>query len=94
MCSDSRVSPLSEEVMQAKRFFYEHFEARGKRFLGKILTQIDASIVDERQNKALKDLIKSECNEFMWELQDYASDNPGIPNGARWAHSVNLDDIN
>lgn len=32
---------------------------------GKILTIIDASVVDPKQNKAIKDLIKTDINKFL-----------------------------
>ena len=38
-----------------------------KRTLGKLLTLIDASIVDEKQNKAVKDSVKS----IVWNMWDF-----------------------
>lgn len=36
------------------------FEKTAKTFLGKVLTVIDASISDKKQNKAIKDIIKND----------------------------------
>lgn len=49
------------------------------RTLGKILTILDASIADPRQNKACKDLIRGELNNLM----NYLSDISGPSNEIR-----------
>lgn len=38
-----------------------------KRFLGRALTLVDTAIVDERQNKAVKDTLKT----LVWNLWDF-----------------------
>lgn len=79
---------FTEEELELKKRFYDYFEMRTKNFLGRVLTQIDASVAEERQNKALKDLIKSQCHDFMCDIQGYASNQPGELRP--WGHSINL----
>jgi hypothetical protein len=38
-----------------------------KRFLGRLLTLVDTAVVDERQNKAVKDTVKT----LVWNLWDF-----------------------
>ena len=49
---------------------YSGIEANTRELAGKILTIIDASISDERQNKSIKDLIKKEIRQYLFYFQD------------------------
>lgn len=46
--------------------------------LGRILTQIDASIADDRQNKALKDLLKQQVRAWYEDLEECAGYDRGL----------------
>ena len=37
---------------------------------GEVLTIVDASVVDEQQNKAIKDLVKGEFRKFLFRYED------------------------
>ena len=49
---------------------YGHLEQFVKVLSGKILTIIDASTSDPRQNKALKDLVRNEVRTILFTYQD------------------------
>ena len=49
---------------------YERIESDIKDLAGKILTIIDASIADVQQNKAIKDLVKTDIRECLYYFQD------------------------
>lgn len=53
---------------------YSFMQWRNRRLLGKILTIIDASIADVKQNKAVKDLIKNNFFQEYEEVCDYLID--------------------
>lgn len=60
------------------------------RLTGEILTIIDSAVIDPRQNKAIKDLIKSRIKDCVWSIQKCAS---GIDAGkgvGRWGKSINF----
>lgn len=48
---------------------YDLVKNNTKKLAGKILTIIDGSIAKDEQNKAVKDLIRSEIKEFLLGLQ-------------------------
>ena len=54
-----------------KLLAYSHTEWYLRRLTGQILTIIDASISELKQNKAIKDLIKNEIRENLLEMQTY-----------------------
>jgi hypothetical protein len=64
--------------------------------LGKILTVIDASVVDERQNKSMKDLIKEKVNlKQEWFCECAWKDKPqGFEESNRIAVKPSLDWFN
>ena len=75
----------TNENSNVKEVHYSYFEQELKLLAGRVLTIIDASVNDHRQNKAMKDLIKGEFYERFSALQEfYWEDTAG--------HSVNLDD--
>ena len=49
---------------------YYRLEDDLKRLSGKVLTIVDTSITDERQNKAMKDLIKGLFSKEIYHYQD------------------------
>jgi hypothetical protein len=49
---------------------YQCIESHIKYMAGKILTIIDASVSNELQNKSVKDLIKSQIKETLFQFQD------------------------
>lgn len=69
---------------QNKIIHYSVWETNLKDLAGKILTIIDASIPEGKQNKCVKDLVKKEFRDFIWDIQKFYS------NGS-WGHSINLD---
>lgn len=66
---------LSKELEELNKDYkivrYDYFENVLKSVAGSILTIIDASIADGRQNKCVKDLIKSAISEKIYRLQKY-----------------------
>ena len=54
------------------RLDYDYIEGCIKRLAGKILTIIDGAIVIEKQNKAVKDQIKNEIKELLYDFQEKA----------------------
>ena len=62
---------------------YHRIEDDIKDLSGRILTIIDASFVNEAQNKAVKDLIKNQIREFLFRYQSFCTPNEG--------HSIKLD---
>ena len=68
---------------------YENVEDNVKHLSGEILTIIDGAIVNETQNKAVKDQIKNRIQEILYGFQFYAyrqSDGMTASKG----HSVHL----
>ena len=63
---------------------YEAIEQDIKSLTGKILTIIDGAITDERQNKAIKDQIKSEIRSLLFSYQKQCSE-------GKAGHSIQLD---
>jgi len=61
-------STLEEDT---KPINYYRLEGDIKHLLGRILTIVDASIADKQQNKALKDLIKQEVRNLLFQYQDF-----------------------
>lgn len=64
------MSPSGSSV-KSNGLDYNAIEAQIKFLQGKVLTVIDASMADSRQNKAIKDLINSKFSEqlnWMYEL--------------------------
>ena len=49
---------------------YDRVEIDLKNLTGKILTVIDGAIIEERQNKAVKDQIKSVVRDLLYRYQD------------------------
>jgi hypothetical protein len=54
---------------------------------GEVLTVIDSSIVEERQNKAVKDLIKNKIRSAVAEIQTIASSQDS-KDGKGWGQSI------
>lgn len=52
-----------EESETKKQFSFKNIRVSLSHLQGKVLTIIDASILEDRQNKAIKDLIKKSFNE-------------------------------
>jgi len=61
---DTQVNAKLELVWEA---YYEEYERYIRKTLGKVLTIIDATIVDEKQNKNIKDII----TKSFWEDENY-----------------------
>ena len=63
---------LQKKVMESddycKIVHYNYIEDNFRHLAGKILTIIDASISENRQNKCIKDLIKSEFSEKIYVI--------------------------
>lgn len=75
---------MSKEInVNVKEIDYSYIEGLLRVLSGRVLTVIDASISDERQNKATKDLVKKEFWTSIFKVQEYYwKDHKG--------HSVNL----
>jgi len=74
---------MSKNV-NVKEIDYSYIEGLLRVLSGRVLTVIDASIPDERQNKATKDLVKKEFWTSINKVQEY------YWNGDK-GHSVNLE---
>lgn len=68
---------------------YTDFEHRAKECLGEVLTVIDATLPEERQNKAMKDVIKKIVHRMLSQAQRYCSDMDS-KEGASWGSSINI----
>lgn len=68
---------------------YSEFERLAKECLGEVLTVIDASLPEERQNKAMKDVIKKIVHRMLSESQSFCS-RMDKKDGATWGGSINL----
>jgi len=80
--SKEEFSPLPENAYNENPIHYTDLEYEIRTLSGKLLTIIDASIIEERSNKAIKDLIKSEIRNILFHYQDYCSggkEGHGIP---------------
>ena len=64
---------------------YNRIESMLKRLTGQILTIIDAAVYEEKQNKALKDVIKGRIADCLFNFQDICFEN-------KQGHSVRLED--
>ena len=64
---------LPRDSYGAKLIHYSNLLIRTRTLSGKILTIIDASIIDKEAKKAVKDLVKNEIREFIFHYQDYCS---------------------
>lgn len=77
-----------------KNLSYEEVEMHIIQYLtGKILTVIDSSITEPRQNKAVKDLIKNHIRDEMYKLQASASFFDGGDKPS-WGHGISFNDEN
>lgn len=68
--STALTPPASRPTDKLAWALIDHKEQEKKQILGKVLTLIDATVVEPTQNKALKDLIKqsfSENNQAYWD---------------------------
>lgn len=63
---------------------YEAIEQDIKCLTGKVLTIIDGAIVNEKQNKAVKDQIKNEIRSLLFTYQSHCSE-------GKAGHSILLD---
>ena len=59
---------FKEDDERAVRYF--RLEDDIKTLAGRILTVIDASIIDDRQNKAMKDIVKGHIHKFLYQYQE------------------------
>ena len=57
---------------------------------GEILTIIDSAIVESKQNKAIKDLIKSRIRSCVAKIQTRASGIDSDGKNTSWGHSINF----
>ena len=62
---------------------YPRIEDDVRDLAGRILTVIDASVPSESQNKAMKDIVKSEIRSFLLRYQNYCYD-------GKLGHSVSI----
>ena len=87
-----KINSLQKQVYEyddyCKIINYYYIEDNFRNLSGKILTIIDASISEERQNKCVKDLIKAEFSKRIIEIQHFY--NEGKEKG-HWGHSVQFD---
>lgn len=70
---------------------YTEFEHNVKECLGELLTIVDATYGEERQNKAMKDVVKKTFYRMLSKSQQYCSDMDS-KNGASWGNSIHLED--
>ncbi len=74
MSKNKEVStPLPVDAYDERQIHYRNLAIRTRNLSGKILTIIDASIIDRDAKKAVKDLVKNEIREFLYHYQDYCS---------------------
>lgn len=82
---------MSKEKVPKTNLHYEFVEDIILHLLtGEILTIIDSAIVEPKQNKAIKDLIKSRIRSCMSAIQTCASDIDSEKGEGRWGHSINF----
>jgi len=81
----SNPKTIEEEAIERgeKLICYSAIEHKVKQMAGEILTIVDASIVDEKQNKALKDLVKGRIRETLFDFQGLCLNGSG--------HSIQFD---
>lgn len=75
-----QVMSMSENTQ--KPIPYDFVESVVKKLSGNVLTIIDAVTTEEKQNKAIKDLVKEAVRDSFDKLQDYAFDSSrrhGVP---------------
>ena len=68
---------------------YAEFEKQAKECLGELLTIVDATYGEERQNKAMKDVVKKTFYRMLSKSQTFCS-NMDAKDGASWGNSINL----
>jgi len=81
----SFISKIGEVAYDEKQVSYYYIEDMLRMLSGRILTIIDASISEEKQNKAIKDLVKKEIWTQINKLQYFYW-------GDKQAHSVKLEE--
>lgn len=69
---------------------YHEFEKNVKECLGEILTIVDATYSEERQNKAMKDVVKKTFHRMLAKSQRFCSEMDS-KNGASWGSEINLE---
>jgi len=84
----NKISKGEEEISNKYYDFYQYIEdIMVNELTGRILTIIDGSITNERQNKSVKDQIKREIRSTIGKVQTYASDKDSV-NGRSWGGSI------
>lgn len=72
---DEKIDELNKQVDEVapgcKVVHYDYFHQTVSDILGKVLTIIDASIVDQRQNKSVKDLVKQTAWKELRDVQEW-----------------------
>lgn len=68
---------------------YNEFEKSVKECLGEVLTIIDATYSEERQNKAMKDVVKKTFHRMLAKTQQFCSE-MDKKEGASWGSSIEL----
>lgn len=61
---ESEVVKYNEKVLEFTHSLHEEREANRKKFLGKVLTVIDATVTDTNRLKAIKDLVHEAFKNF------------------------------
>ena len=64
-----------EEINKSEPISYQDFEAKVKYIQGKVLTVVEASIANEMQSKAIKDLIKHIFSEELTKAYNWTHPN-------------------
>ena len=77
-----------------KRFSGEWVCSQLRFLLGRVLTIVDSSIIDAKQNKAMKDLVKGEFVDKLGHVSDILSDGRDIvaPEGFDPSQTVSEDE--
>ena len=91
LVQETPYSFLNDIKEEHKDIAYSLSEDNVKRLAGKVLTLIDASIAEDKQNKAMKDLVKQYFRETIEQFQSFWFYQDG--NGPTKGHSVNLDNL-
>lgn len=67
--SIKNVSEFAPSIMKGDKLAtYSYVHSKVSRVVGQVLTVIDASIIDPKQNKAMKDLIRGIVSDFYCEV--------------------------
>jgi len=86
MSKEKSVGQLGEgSIYEEKKVSYYYIEDMLRMLSGRVLTIIDASISEEKQNKAIKDLVKKEIWTQINKLQYFYW-------GDKQGHSVKLEE--